>query len=485
MSDQFRVRYAPSPTGHLHIGGARTALFNYLIARKQNGQFIIRFEDTDQTRHMESGIGSQLNGLQWLGLDWDESVDVGGPFGPYRQTERLDLYRPFVDKMLQSGHAYHCYCSEADLEQERAEQEAKGEMPRYSGKCRHLTPEQVEQYKAEGRKPSIRFRVPEDRIIAFEDRIRDHVEFESNGIGDFIIVRPDGIPTYNFAVILDDHLMNITLVIRGEEHLSNTPRQIMMYEALGLPVPDFAHLALILNQDRKKMSKRDESIIQFIEQYKELGYLPEAVLNFITLLGWSPKGEEEIFTKEELIAQFDLDRLSKSPAVFDMDKLNWMNNHYLKKADPSRVVELALPHLQKAGRVPHELSAEQQEWVSRLIGLNQDRMQYAAEIVKLSDLFFQEEVTVEDEEAKAVLAEEYVPVVLGSFLQQVEQAESFAAENIPALLKAVQKETGYKGKALFMTIRVALTGQVHGPDLNMSLYLLGKDKVIARLKKLL
>jgi nondiscriminating glutamyl-tRNA synthetase len=485
MSGQMRVRYAPSPTGHLHIGGARTALFDYLVARKHAGQFIIRFEDTDQTRHVESGIGSQLEGLKWLGLDWDESVDIGGPYGPYRQTERLDLYQPFVDRLLQEGNAYRCYCSEADLEQERAEQEARGEMPRYSGKCRNVTPEQLERYKSEGRKPSIRFLVPGDRVIAFEDRIREHVEFESNGIGDFIIVRPDGIPTYNFAVILDDHLMKINLVIRGEEHLSNTPRQIMMYEALGLPIPEFAHLSLILNQDRKKMSKRDESIIQFIQQYKELGYLPEAVLNFIALLGWSPKGEEEIFTKEELIEQFGLDRVSKSPAVFDMDKLNWMNNHYMKKAELSRVVELCLPHLQKAGLVTEELDPEQQEWVTRLIGLNQERMLYAAEIVPLSGLFFQEDVSYEEEEAKALLAEEHVPVVLKGFLDEVMQSEHFAVEHIPAMLKAVQKATGYKGKQLFMTIRVALTGQTHGPDLNMTVFLLGKDKVISRLNKLL
>lgn len=485
MSGQLRVRYAPSPTGHLHIGGARTALFDYLVARKHAGQFVIRFEDTDQTRHVESGIGSQLEGLKWLGLDWDESVDVGGPYAPYRQTERLDLYRPFVEQLLGNGHAYHCYCSEADLEQERAEQEAKGEMPRYSGKCRQIEPAQLEQYKAEGRKPSIRFRVTENRVIAFEDRIREHVEFDSNGIGDFIIVRPDGIPTYNFAVILDDHLMKINLVIRGEEHLSNTPRQIMMYEALGLPIPEFAHLSLILNPDRKKMSKRDESIIQFIQQYKELGYLPEAVLNFIVLLGWSPKGEEEIFTKEELIRQFELDRVSKSPAVFDMDKLNWMNNHYLKKAELSRVVELSLPHLQKAGLIPQELGVEQQDWVTKLVGLNQERMHYGAEIVPLSALFFQEDVSYEEEEAKALLKEEHVPIVLQSFLDEVTRAEAFAVENIPGMLKAVQKATGYKGKQLFMTIRVALTGQTHGPDLNMTVYLLGKDKVISRLNKLL
>ncbi|WP_174807152.1 glutamate--tRNA ligase [Paenibacillus ehimensis] len=484
MMAEFRVRYAPSPTGHLHIGGARTALFDYLIARKQGGKFIVRFEDTDQTRHVESGVDSQLNGLKWLGVDWDESVDIGGPYGPYRQTERLHLYQPFVDQLLESGHAYRCYCSEADLEKERAEQEAAGQMPMYSGRCRHLTPEQIQAFEAEGRKPSIRFRVPENRVIAFEDRIREHVEFESNGIGDFIIVRPDGIPTYNFAVILDDHLMKISLVIRGEEHLTNTPRQIMMYEALGLPVPEFAHLALILNPDRKKMSKRDESIIQFIEQYKELGYLPEAVMNFIALLGWSPKGEEEIFTKEELIEQFDLDRVSKSPAVFDMDKLNWMNNLYIKKADTARIAKLALPHLQKAGKLPETLSPEQEQWVHELVGLYQEQLRYAAEIVPLSELFFREDVSYDDE-AKAMLAEEHAPIVLGSFLKQVEAATEFTVDALKAMIKAVQTETGYKGKQLFMTIRVALTGQMHGPDLNMTLHLLGKETVAGRIKKLL
>jgi nondiscriminating glutamyl-tRNA synthetase len=484
MTNSLRVRYAPSPTGHLHIGGARTALFDYLAARRSGGAFIVRFEDTDQTRHQESGIGNQLEGLKWLGLHWDESVDIGGPYGPYRQMERLHLYQPFTEQLLCEGNAYRCYCSEQDLEQERSEQEARGEMPGYSGKCRLLTKEQMDAFEAEGRKPSIRFRVPADKIIAFEDKVREHVEFESNGINDFIIVRPDGIPTYNFAVILDDHLMKMTLIIRGEEHLSNTPRQIMLYEALGLPIPDFAHLSLILNQDRKKMSKRDESIIQFIEQYKELGYLPEAVVNFIALLGWSPVGEEEIFTKEELVEQFDLDRVSKSPAVFDMDKLNWMNNHYLKKAPLSRVVELSLPHLQKAGYIAASPDQETLEWVTALVSINQDRMRYAAEIVDLSALFFKEELVI-DEEAKEILAEEHVPIVVKGFLEQVKQAENFTAEAMPALLKNVQKETGYKGKQLFMSIRAALTGQVHGPDLNVSLFLLGKEKVVSRLQNLL
>ncbi|MFB7817991.1 glutamate--tRNA ligase [Paenibacillus chitinolyticus] len=484
MSTPLRVRYAPSPTGHLHIGGARTALFDYLLARKNGGQFVVRFEDTDQTRHVESGVQNQLDGLSWLGLNWDESVDIGGPYAPYRQMERLGLYQPFIDQLLSERNAYPCYCTEQELEREREEQEARGETPQYSGRCRHLTAEQKAEFEAEGRKPSVRFHVPKDKIIAFKDKVREEVEFETNGIGDFIIVRPDGIPTYNFAVVLDDHLMKISLVIRGEEHLTNTPRQIMLYEALGLPVPDFAHLSLILNPDRKKMSKRDESIIQFVQQYSELGYLPEAVVNFIALLGWSPGGEVEMFTLEELVEQFDLDRVSKSPAVFDMDKLNWMNNHYIKQAPLERIAGLAVPHLQKAGLIPAELSEGQQRWATELVGLYQEQLRYAAEIVDLAELFFREKLAFDDE-AAALLAEEHVPAVVQSFLKQVEAADSLAPENVQKLLKAVQAETGYKGKQLFMSIRVALTGQMHGRDLNMTIHLLGREKVQERLRALL
>ncbi len=481
MSNHVRVRYAPSPTGHLHIGGARTALFDYLIARHAGGQFIIRFEDTDQTRHVETGIDNQLEGLKWLGVDWDESVDVGGPYAPYRQMDRLELYQPYVQRLLQEANAYYCYCSEQDLETERAEQEAKGETPSYSGKCRALSADQIEFYRVEGRKPTVRFRVAENRVISFTDRIRDHVEFESNGIGDFIIVRPDGIPTYNFAVILDDHLMDITLVIRGEEHLSNTPRQILLYEALGFEIPEFAHLSLILNQDRKKMSKRDESIMQFVEQYREQGYLPEAVLNFIVLLGWSPGGEEEIFTKEQLIEQFSMDRLSKSPAVFDTEKLKWMNNQYMKKADPAIVAELAIPHLQKAGLLSNELNDETRTWAHELVALYQEQLNYAAEIVELTSLFFKDELEY-DEEANLELSGDHVPIVLDSFRRQVEAAHTYTPEAIGAMLKSVQAETGFKGKQLFMSIRIALTGQMHGRDLNRTLYLLGKENVLNRIK---
>jgi len=478
---EVRVRYAPSPTGHLHIGNARTALFNYLFARHHGGKFIIRIEDTDVKRNVAGGEENQLTYLKWLGMDWDESVDVGGNYGPYRQTERLDLYRPLVQDLLDRGLAYRCYCTEEELEKEREEQMARGETPRYSGKCRHLTPEQLAAYDAEGRQYSIRFRVPEGRTFTFDDLVKGPISFESDVSGDFVIVKKDGIPTYNFAVVLDDHLMNITHVLRGEDHVSNTPRQLMIYDAFGWEPPVFGHMTLIVGENHKKLSKRDESVIQFIEQYDQLGYLPEAMFNFIALLGWSPEGEEEIFSKDELISIFDANRLSRSPAVFDTNKLAHLNNHYIKNADPKRIASLAIPHLQQAGRLPAELSPEQQAWAEALVALYQEQMTAASDIVELSELFFRSELSVDDE-AAAVLAEPQVPNVLSTFLAKVEGLADFSVENIGAAIKEVQKETGSKGKGLFMPIRVALTGQMHGRDLNQTIYLLGRDKVIERLK---
>ena len=283
MTKEVRVRYAPSPTGHLHIGNARTALFNYLYARSKGGKFIIRIEDTDASRNIEGGESSQLKYLEWLGLDWDEGVDVGGDFGPYRQSERNDLYKKRYDELLEKDLAYKCYCTPEELEAEREAQTAKSEMPRYSGKCRHLSAEEQTEREAEGREPSIRFAVPRGKTYTFNDIVKDNVAFESDGIGDFVIVKKDGIPTYNFAVVVDDHYMEITHVLRGDDHISNTPRQQMIYEAFGWETPVFGHMTLIVNESGRKLSKRDEAIIQFIEQYKELGYLPEALFNFIVL----------------------------------------------------------------------------------------------------------------------------------------------------------------------------------------------------------
>ncbi|MEN0664750.1 glutamate--tRNA ligase [Caldifermentibacillus hisashii] len=483
MSD-IRVRYAPSPTGHLHIGNARTALFNYLFARNQKGQFIIRIEDTDQKRNIVGGEESQLKYLKWLGMDWDESVDVGGEYGPYRQSERLDIYKKYYEDLLEKGLAYKCYCTEEELEKEREEQIARGEAPRYSGKCRHLTKEDQARLEAEGRKPSIRFRVPEGKVYRFNDIVKGEVSFASEDIGDFVIVKKDGMPLYNFAVAIDDHLMKISHVLRGDDHISNTPKQLMIYEAFGWEPPTFGHMTLIVNENHKKLSKRDESIIQFIEQYEALGYLPEALFNFIALLGWSPVGEEEIFSKEELIEIFDPGRLSKSPAVFDRQKLIWMNNQYMKKLPVEKVVELALPHLVNAGRVPENPSPEQLEMVNKLVALYQEQMSYGAEIVSLSELFFKEEISY-DETGKAILSEEQVPEVLRAFLQELEDLEPFEAAEIKAAIKRVQKATGQKGKKLFMPIRVAVTGQEHGPELPNTIELLGKETVKKRIQNIL
>ena len=484
MSSEVRVRYAPSPTGHLHIGNARTALFNYLFARHTGGKFIIRIEDTDQKRNIEGGEESQLAYLKWLGIDWDESIDKDGGFGPYRQSERNPIYKKYYDDLLDRGLAYKCYCTEDELEAEREAQLARGEMPRYSGKCVHLTAEDHKKLESEGRKPSIRFRVPAGKTYTFKDMVKDDVSFDSDGIGDFVIVKKDGVPTYNFAVAIDDHLMEMTHILRGDDHISNTPKQLMIFEAFDWTPPIFGHMTLIVNENRKKLSKRDESIIQFIEQYADLGYLPEALFNFITLLGWSPQGEEEIFSKEEFIEIFDAHRLSKSPALFDKQKLLWMNNQYMKELNLDKVVELSLPHLLKAGLVSEEMSEEEEKWVRNLIALYQEQMSYGAEIVELSHMFFQDEIEY-DEAAKAVLEEEQVPEVLTSFKNIIQDLEPFAAPEIKKAIKAVQKETGHKGKKLFMPIRIAVSGQSHGPELPNSIELLGKEKVIRRIERLL
>jgi nondiscriminating glutamyl-tRNA synthetase len=484
MTTEVRVRYAPSPTGHLHIGNARTALFNYLYAKHFNGKFLIRTEDTDEKRNVEGGEESQLRYLKWLGMEWDEGPDIGGDFGPYRQMERLDLYEKYVDELLERGLAYKCYMTEEELEAEREEQRAKGQVPKYSGAHRNLTEEEREAFEKEGRKPSIRFRVPENVTYTFDDLVRGEITFESSDFGDWVIVKKNGIPTYNFAVAVDDHLMKITHVLRGEEHISNTPKQMMIYNAFDWKAPTYGHMTLILNEERKKLSKRDEHILQFIEQYHNRGYLPEAIFNFISLLGWSPVGEEEIFDKKTLIEIFDPERLSISPAIFDQNKLKWMNGEYIKKLDQDKVVDLAMPHLIEAGRLPEEMSEKEREWAEKVISLYQEQLHYGQEIVELTELFFKTEIAY-DESAMNVLKEEQVPEVLRNFKENLEGLEEFTAEEIKAQTKATQKATGTKGKKLFMPIRVATTGQTHGPELPMAISLLGKDVILTRLENAL
>ncbi|MBB4825335.1 nondiscriminating glutamyl-tRNA synthetase [Sporosarcina luteola] len=483
MSTEVRVRYAPSPTGHLHIGGARTALFNYLFARHHGGKFIIRIEDTDTERNIEAGELSQLDNLKWLGIHHDESVDVGGPYGPYRQTERLDLYTQYAKEMLEKGHAYKCFCTTEELDAERERQKASGiAAPMYSGTCRHLTAEEVAEKEAAGTPYTIRMKVPENVTYEVDDMVRGKVAFESKDVGDWVLVKANGIPTYNFAVVIDDHLMKISHVFRGEEHLTNTPKQLMIYDVFGWEYPRFGHMTLIVNEDRKKLSKRDESIIQFISQYKDLGYLPDAMFNFFALLGWSPGGEEEIFSHDELVKLFNESRLSKSPSMFDKQKLTWMNNQYVKKRSLDEVIELTLPHLQAAGCVPENMTDEQRAWVHDLIALYHTQLSYGAEIVELTAQFFTDEVEY-DEQSKEVLAGEQVPEVMASFHTQLSELETFDADSIKSAIKAVQKETGHKGKNLFMPIRVVATGQMHGPELPESIALIGREKTLKRVAK--
>ncbi|TWS94943.1 glutamate--tRNA ligase [Streptococcus sp. sy018] len=481
MSKPIRVRYAPSPTGLLHIGNARTALFNYLYARHHGGQFIIRIEDTDRKRHVEDGERSQLENLRWLGIDWDESPET---HEQYRQSERLAIYQQYVDELLEKGLAYKSYVTEEELAAERERQEAAGETPRYVNEFLGMTETEKAAYIAEreakGIIPTVRLAVNESGIYKWTDMVKGEIEFEGGNIGgDWVIQKKDGYPTYNFAVVVDDHLMAISHVIRGDDHIANTPKQLMIYEALGWEAPEFGHMTLIINSETgKKLSKRDTNTLQFIEDYRKKGYLPEAVFNFISLLGWNPGGEEEIFSRQELIELFDENRLSKSPAAFDQKKMDWMSNDYIKKADSAKIFDMAKPYLEEAGRLTDK--------AVDMVALYQPQLNSVDEIVGLTDLFFTDFPSL-SEEAKEMMAAETVPTVLTSFKEKLSQltSEEFLAENIAPQIKAVQKETGIKGKNLFMPIRIAVSGEMHGPDLPNTIYLLGQEKSIQHLEQML
>ena len=474
--ERARVRYAPSPTGFLHIGNARTALFDYLIAKHYGGDFVLRIEDTDVERNVEGGEASQTYFLNWLGIEADESPDKPNPkYAPYRQMERLDIYREYTEKLLESGHAYKCYCTSEELEEDYNRQKAAGYVStRYNQKCLHLDATTKAAYEAEGRQHSIRLHVPEDQTYTFDDMVRGEITFESKDIGDWVIVKSNGIPTYNFAVVIDDHLMEISHVFRGEEHISNTPKQMMIFEMFNWEIPRYGHMTLIVNENGKKLSKRDNSVMQFISQYKDQGYLPEAMFNFMALLGWSPKGEKELFTKEELIAEFDESRLSKAPSMFDVTKLTWMNHQYLKEKSDAEWLEFVRPY----AAASHDLASKDEAWVEKLLLLYKDQTQYGSEIGSLIDSFFNEPVITEAEEE--VLSWETTKTVAASFLKNL--PEAWSVEALKEAFNATKKETELKGKPLFMGLRVSATHQSHGPDLMSALYLTGYDVVKKRLE---
>lgn len=476
----LRVRFAPSPTGAIHIGNIRTALFNYLFSRSEGATFVLRIEDTDLERSSKEFEKLIFKELEWLGIEWDEGPDKAGPYGPYRQSERLEIYNTFAQKLIEEKKAYRCYCTPEELEEDRKNAVERGDIPRYSGRCRYLTKEQEDAFIREGRKPVIRFMIPDDEVIEFEDMIKGKITIKSDTLGgDMVIVKSDGMPTYNFAVVIDDALMNITHVIRGEDHIYNTPKQILIYKALGFKVPNFAHAPLILGPDRTKLSKRHGNT--YIGQYRELGYLPEAMFNFLSLLSWSPEDNVEIMSKEEIINKFNFRRIHSANPVFDIEKLNWMNQQYIQKSSIERIVDLAIPYLKKAGYID-EIDDVLYNWLKNLILLYKDGLQYVAQIVDKTKIFFTEEVEYTDETMK-ILNSSNSKTVLEALKKAIEQSDEITEEYVKELFKKLQKETNIKGKEFFMPIRIAITGEDHGPELVKIIPLLGKNKVINRLKK--
>ena len=480
MNKPFKVRFAPSPTGPFHIGGARSALFNWLVARNKNGKFLVRVEDTDLARSTRESEEDIKAALKWLGLNWDEGIDVGGENGPYRQTERLDIYHKEIQRLLDEGKAYYCYCTEEELEESRTQQLAEGKTPVYNDHCRSLTEEEIAKYKESGRKPVIRLRVPKEGVFAFDDMVRGHVTFQAAGVGDFIIMKSDGIPVYNFAVVVDDALMNITHVIRAEEHLSNTPRQIAIYQALGYDIPKFGHISLILGSDHKKMSKRHGATS--VDEYRKMGYLSDAVVNYLALLGWAPKGEQEIFTREELIEQFSMKRVSANDAVFDIEKLNWINFQYMKQLSPEELLELTLPFIINAGYITGPLSDEKKEWLKKVVWFVRDHLYYGAQTPENIKIFFEELSATTDEEMLDIMNRETSKMIIKSFAEKLSDLDTFNESSIKDVFSNLMKESGIKGKAAFEPVRIALTGEIHGPGLYTLIELFGKEKTIQRLK---
>ena len=468
MTQKIRTRFAPSPTGHLHIGNARTAIMNWIFARHSNGEFILRVEDTDRERSTAESEQSILGDLKWLGLDWDEGPDKGGSCGPYRQSERLDLYDHYLKELLSSGDVYPCYCTAEELEARREEQLAKGESPQYNGHCRHLSEAQIQAYKTEGRAFSYRFKA-ETENVTFRDLVRGEVTVPGEQIGDFIIARPDGMPMYNFGCVIDDHLMAISHVIRGDDHVSNTPRQVLIYRTLGWEPPIFAHIPMILGADRQRLSKRHGATS--VDQYHEQGYLADALVNFLSLLSWSSETGDEVLSRERLIQEFDFKRITRSSAVFDIEKLNWMNGLYIRAMEPETLAKCLLPYSQSAG-FPVQNAAELLP-IARMV---QEKMERLSEFAEKAKVFFQEAAVPENDAAREILAKESSKAVFGAFLDQTKTLSSLDRNSFMELMKTIQKETGVKGKDLWMPVRIALSGQEHGPDLPGMVEYFGLEK---------
>jgi nondiscriminating glutamyl-tRNA synthetase len=462
---KVRVRFAPSPTGQLHVGNARTALFNWLFARQAGGVIVLRIEDTDVARSEARFEDQLIDDLKWLGIDWDEGPDVGGPHAPYRQSDRLQLYREHAERLVKEGKAYLCFCSQEELERDREYALQHQQPPIYSGKCRALDPNESQHRRANGEAAAIRLRIPE-HPIRFHDIVHGPVEFSNEVVSDPIILRSTGIPVYNYVVVVDDALMNITHVIRGDDHLSNTPKQVALYEALGWPVPEFAHLSTILGSDRERLSKRHGATS--IANFREMGVLPEALVNYLALLGWAPTGgTREIFSREELVKEFSLQRVTPSPAVFDMEKLYWLNRHYIKQSHPERIERLAEPYFVRTGLLPENPDGPTRAWFSKVVTLLVPSVDRLEQLPERAQLIFRYDATaaVNSPDNAEVLASPKTSDALSAFAEQMEAAPSpMTPEAFKAIMNEVKAKTGAKGRDLFHPVRIALTGSHSGPE---------------------
>lgn len=491
-----RVRFAPSPTGYLHVGGARTLLFNWLYAKKMSGTLVLRIEDTDQVRSTRESEKMILSDVERLGLDYSEGPSPGGPYAPYRQSERIATYAEYARKLYDQNIAYYCFCTDEVLTQKREAAMKLGRTPHYDGTCAHLNRAEAEKRVAQGERAGLRFRAPQKTYV-LQDHVRGRVEFKEGMVGDFFITRSPteaekarvgnvGFPVYNFCCVIDDHLMEMSHVIRAEEHLSNTVRQLMIYEALGWKPPEFAHIALVLGSDRQKLSKRSGDVSVF--EYIEKGYLPEALINFLSLLGWWPpqgiqpvSGHPEILSREELIQHFNLEGLQKSPGVFDVQKLQWMNSYYIRHMPVAEIARRSREFFEKAGS---KLTGFSNEWFEGVIEAVRGEVTVLSELPRAAELFLESTPTLEAE-AKAILADPASVKVVEELEKELKTGSgNLSVADVEALPKKIGAAAGVKGKALFMPMRAAITGKTHGPELKQILPLLGRDAVLKRIGEL-
>ncbi len=478
MTTSVRVRFAPSPTGTLHVGGARTAIYNWAFARRMGGTFVLRIDDTDPERSTAENTAQILRSMRWLGLDWDEGPEVGGEHGPYFQTQRTERYAKALAHMKANGAAYPCFCSAEMLASKREVARSAGGFSGYDRTCRSIAGDEASARIAAGETCVWRLRVPLDRgPVVFDDAVRGVTEFPIDAMDDFVLARTDGSPTYNFATVVDDAEMEISHIIRGDDHLANTPRQILVFEALGRPVPAFAHLSMIWGPDGKKLSKRHGATS--LEAYDELGYLPEALLNYLALLGWSLDGETTIVSADTLKASFSLDRISKNPAIFDAEKLEWMNGMYIREMSPDEFVARILPWLERAGLASAADVAARPEWFRALAPLVSERVKHLDEVASKVTFLFREP-TIEDAAREKVLAKEGADAALEAAAEVLAACEWAAAE-IEVAMRAVPEKAGVKPKLAFQAVRVAISGTTVSPPLFESLELLGRDTVLARI----